>query len=575
MVKLDKVRNNALIEYRKYFYDKGFKLSNLHPSTIEFWRKEFIYVNKKGEESKHLILVAFGESFPYMHPSVLCDANEQFINESRHQNAIFEDATMLCLWHENDWDVYTTPETFYKRIEEWFDHSYNDSWEEKDRLADLDLHFEPNNILAINGDDWNNYNFDNGFGYFKYIELKYRDYSQCLYVYNPKDGVSQGGIYIPPSSEYQECTNPLLKEFHYFKQDRNNTYDGIWFYFNQEPKPCRSFEELIAQIKNLSQLDDSLIDDEINKIRAFKSIFVVLSVIYDDNKGNRQWVHFKINKSDLKMTAFKTCKCDKTSLNLRISHLKTKIQDKSVAVFGIGAIGSIVADSLGKHGLKKLILLDKDKLEPSNIIRHSLGATFIGIDKSLAMKLKIDNHSLGFTEVLNYGEDCNNIEKIKQIIDDVDIVVDCTANKNFSFLLNHICIEANKIAVYITSQRKAAIGQIRVVRPNIDPCLCCYEAKDGIIDNHEKYNYPHIPKGKDDEIILGCGEVTYPAVAADIDMIADWGVKIVLWLLQDKFKYNHCLIINEIIDNPPDYLMEIGHQFRTFEKVKGCDICND
>lgn len=576
MVDFAEFRNNALEQYRKYFHENNFKLCLLNDDLLGFekWVKAFLMKDKKGRETLHYVTVLFCDSFPYTHPIVFTDPDTNFVRESRHQNAFLSESS-ICLWHDYDWDIHTSPEVFYNRLKEWFQRSVSNIWKESDLLADLDLHFEHNYILAISGEGWETFNFHK-FGYFKYLEMKKQYKIQSVYLFEPKLGLTRNGQYLPISLKKEACNEPILKEFYnenesHFEDQQN----GIWFFLNSEPKPCKTFNELIQQIKKLSGIDKNLIMRKIKEVKDLSSFdFFILSIIYNDIHNQKQFIHFKVKKNDLKFTTFKTCKCDNVSLDMRINHLKTKVQDKSIAIFGIGAIGSVVADSLGKHGLNTIKLIDIDEIEPSNVLRHRLGVESIGLNKAYAMQSFIEKHSINSTKILAYDDVYCIPQKIQEIINDVDLVVDCTANKNFSFLLNHLCIEKQKISVYIISQKKASIGQVRIVRPFKDPCLCCYEGEGGIVQNYEKYNYPFIPKGDDDEIVLSCGDATYPAVSSDIEMIAIWGVKIILWILQNKFDYNHCLIVNDIIENAPDYLKEIGHKFRTFEKVKGCEICD-
>lgn len=44
--------------------------------------------------------------------------------------------------------------------------------------------------------------------------------------------------------------------------------------------------------------------------------------------------------------------------------------DLRVAVLGVGAVGSVLARSLSKLGLAHLLLVDKERLEPGNLVRH-------------------------------------------------------------------------------------------------------------------------------------------------------------------------------------------------------------
>lgn len=567
MARFETFKNEVTQSYRVYLKQKNFNFFKEFEFG-ELW-EGVISLSDDGIESK--LGIYFPWNFPYEPPMVCVCSDEDFVKNSRHQND-----KLLCLWNEGEWNPNITPDDFYKRIEMWFQHSKNNDWENKDRRADLDRHFHSNNILAINDDEWSNFQFNSSYGYYEYTILSFNNYPQGVFIYNPKDGVcNKSGLYLPASDSFTNCNSNLLKEFHYFKQDITNTKRGLWFNCKDEIRPCQTFKELKTQIYRLCNTSENIIDDEFKKLLA-KNKNIMFSIIYEDNDKNKQYIHFDYNKDDDKLVTYKTCNCNEVNLTQRISHLKTKLQDKKIAIFGIGAIGSFVAESLGRHGLNEIKLIDHDTLEPQNIIRHALSACFIGLKKAFALSQIINNFSLGFTKTNYICESIFDERKYIEIIKDVDIVIDCTANKNFSLMLNHLCVENKKLAVYVTSHKKATIGKIIVVRPNIDPCLCCYYGKDGIIDNYEKFDYPYITQNQDDEIILGCGDITYPGVSSDIEMIAIWGVKVVLWLLQNKFENNFCLIVNEIQndENLNPVFHRVGNFFRTFKKLEGCEICD-
>src|SRR3989338_5493137 len=52
--------------------------------------------------------------------------------------------------------------------------------------------------------------------------------------------------------------------------------------------------------------------------------------------------------------------------------LQKKIEKSKIAVVGLGALGSVVADQLVRAGVKELILIDRDFVEESNLQRQTL-----------------------------------------------------------------------------------------------------------------------------------------------------------------------------------------------------------
>ena len=67
-----------------------------------------------------------------------------------------------------------------------------------------------------------------------------------------------------------------------------------------------------------------------------------------------------------------------------------KLQNASVAVFGLGGVGSHCAEALARSGVGKLFLIDSDAVAPSNINRQSIALiSTIGRKKTDVLKEKI------------------------------------------------------------------------------------------------------------------------------------------------------------------------------------------
>jgi molybdopterin/thiamine biosynthesis adenylyltransferase len=60
------------------------------------------------------------------------------------------------------------------------------------------------------------------------------------------------------------------------------------------------------------------------------------------------------------------------------------LQKKSVIVFGVGSLGSSVAELLAKSGVGSLTLVDPERLTSENIARHTLGVDSVGEKKAIA-----------------------------------------------------------------------------------------------------------------------------------------------------------------------------------------------
>ena len=67
-----------------------------------------------------------------------------------------------------------------------------------------------------------------------------------------------------------------------------------------------------------------------------------------------------------------------------------KLRNSSVAVFGIGGVGGYVAETLARSGVSRLVLIDGDRVEESNLNRQIIATrTTLGMAKVTAMAERI------------------------------------------------------------------------------------------------------------------------------------------------------------------------------------------
>jgi hypothetical protein len=73
----------------------------------------------------------------------------------------------------------------------------------------------------------------------------------------------------------------------------------------------------------------------------------------------------------------------------RAGLLAPELRRHHVAVVGVGALGSFVADMLARSGVRHLTLVDHDIVEPGNVVRHLVGPDTVGLPKVEAVRRHI------------------------------------------------------------------------------------------------------------------------------------------------------------------------------------------
>ena len=146
-----------------------------------------------------------------------------------------------------------------------------------------------------------------------------------------------------------------------------------------------------------------------------------------------------------------------------------KLKNKSVAVVGLGGLGSAVSLYLSSSGIKNLILIDFDELEESNLPRQVLYTeNDLGKKKAIIAKiLKKRNKNL---EITVFPRKFNEF-----MLKNADIVVDCTDNLAAKKQLNKLCIKIRKPLVFGSAAETT--GMVTTIVPGKTPCLNCFIQK--------------------------------------------------------------------------------------------------
>ena len=170
-----------------------------------------------------------------------------------------------------------------------------------------------------------------------------------------------------------------------------------------------------------------------------------------------------------------------------------KLANKTVLLIGLGSGGSPAGVGLVQSGLGNIILMDYDRLEIGNIVRHVLGLSDIGRFKTKAMAdyLRDKNPYLN-VETSEEKVTWDNIEFVRSLVRKSDLVI-CASGEGISKrILNKLCVQENKVLVIAGAFRRAYGGNVLRIRPNKSLCFQCFlqqfpkAAQDEEISNAEQ-----------------------------------------------------------------------------------------
>jgi len=115
--------------------------------------------------------------------------------------------------------------------------------------------------------------------------------------------------------------------------------------------------------------------------------------------------------------------------------LPQAVRDVRVALLGVGALGSILAEILVRAGLKDIALVDEDQLEAGNVCRHVATLADVGKGKveTVARRLRQLSPAVRVAEI---NEDLSgNPQTLTEQLEPYDVVIDCTASDEVVMLL--------------------------------------------------------------------------------------------------------------------------------------------
>lgn len=136
----------------------------------------------------------------------------------------------------------------------------------------------------------------------------------------------------------------------------------------------------------------------------------------------------------------------------RLSGEHTSLAEKRVAVIGCGSLGSKVAVSLARCGIRSFVLVDEDVFLPENIVRHDLDARDIGSLKvdSVAARIEVVQpyaKTTKYRRILGGQGSSGAIEGLLDVLADCDLIVDATAEPAAFNVLSSITKMSSKSAI--------------------------------------------------------------------------------------------------------------------------------
>lgn len=201
-----------------------------------------------------------------------------------------------------------------------------------------------------------------------------------------------------------------------------------------------------------------------------------------------------------------------------------------VLVAGVGSGGSSVALQLVMAGLKNFVLLDKDILEPENVMRHVCGRRYLGWKKVDAVEdvLRDRNPNINVRKI---EADIMAYPELESVIRAVDVVVLATDNEQTRYLINDLCVKNKKPFVVARVFTRGIGGEAFAYRPGSGGCLACLETFLTRTTYREGIKEIDLVSEEEREKVYGMGIAEIkdsPGLSLDISFITSFHARFVL-----------------------------------------------
>jgi molybdopterin-synthase adenylyltransferase len=147
-----------------------------------------------------------------------------------------------------------------------------------------------------------------------------------------------------------------------------------------------------------------------------------------------------------------------------------RLREATVLIAGAGGLGSPVAIYLACAGFGRIVLVDCDPVDLSNLNRQILHwEEDIGNKKVASGEQKL--RRINSTVQLAPVHARITAENVHTLLEDVHLVIDCLDNMETRFIINAACFQ--KMIPLVHGGVRGFMGEITTIIPGETPCLEC------------------------------------------------------------------------------------------------------
>lgn len=209
------------------------------------------------------------------------------------------------------------------------------------------------------------------------------------------------------------------------------------------------------------------------------------------------------------------------------------MQDKVLAVAGLGSIGAPSVLEFARMGVKEIRILDHDFIEPGTTVRWPFGFSAVGMFKTDALATHIAQH-FPYTKVVTFRHRIGEVpsknapipeksesEIMDEFLDDADLVYDATAEVGIHNFISDLANQKGIPYIIALATQGAWGGEVARFFPDTGPCWICFERA------HSEKKIPLPPTDPQGLVQpVACVSPTFTGTNFDLQELALMGVRL-------------------------------------------------
>lgn len=262
------------------------------------------------------------------------------------------------------------------------------------------------------------------------------------------------------------------------------------------------------------------------------------------------------------------------------SVVQPDVQKKTVALIGLGALGSRVAELLAQAGIGSFRLCDNECLSTGNVARHVGGIRDFGAQKTRVVTTRLlDINPHVEISAIWLASAVSSLDNLATFVGGADLTISTTADENVESAINQVAILNQAPVLYGRALRRGSMGRVFLVRPGIDPCKACLGNYARMSESDETVpdDWVKVTEREDDVLLHECGRPIIPASAVDLSFVASLVARTALDFIEDKTHANNHWLWSR--DAAPDLDKRLARPYcticGTIPRHEECRVCRE